>query len=299
MIFPSHWKFHHASLGLIFFLTLVETASANITVTDDGAHQVKLTTPAKRVVSLAPHTTELLFAAGAGHTVVGVSAWSDYPAQAKNLPIVAEGGRLDLERIINLRPDLIIAWKSGSNARQIKRLKALGLTVFESEPRSLADIASSMERLSTLTDTTEGVQAAKLFREHADQLKQRYAGKKPLRIFYQIWASPLMTLNDQHLVTEVFHLCGATNVFGKLSSLAPSVSAEAVVKANPDAIFLVDAEGPALDRWRALPQLKATQRNNLFTVNGTLLNRAGPRLLEGAAQLCDHIEVARSHLQAR
>jgi len=298
MIFPGYWKFHFG-LGLIFFLSLIDTASADITVIDDSAHQVTLTTTAKRIVSLAPHTTELLFAAGAGHTVVGVSAWSDYPAQAKHLPIVAEGGRLDLERIINLQPDLIIAWKSGSNARQIKRLKTLGFTVFESEPRSFADIASSMERLSTLSGATEGLQAAKIFRQHAEQLRQRYAGKKPLRIFYQIWASPLMTLNDQHLVTEIFSLCGATNVFGKLSSLAPSVSTEAVVKANPDAIFVVDAESPALDRWRALPQLKANQHHNLYTVNGTLLNRAGPRLLEGAAQLCEHLEIARNHLQER
>jgi iron complex transport system substrate-binding protein len=298
MIFPSHWKCRYA-LCLFFFLTVLGTASADITVLDDAANQIKLSATAHRVVSLAPHTTELLFAAGAGHTVVGVSAWSDYPAQAKNLPVVADGGRLDLERIINLQPDLIIAWKNGSNARQIKRLKTLGFTVFESEPRSLADIASSLERFSTLTGTTEGAQAAKHFREHAQQLNQRYAGRKSLRIFYQIWASPLMTLNDQHLITEVFQLCGATNVFGNLSTLAPSVSTEAVVKANPDAIFLVDAESSTVRRWQAFPKLKATHHNNLFTVNGTLLNRAGPRLLEGAAQLCEHLEIARSHLQER
>jgi iron complex transport system substrate-binding protein len=128
-------------------------------------------------------------------------------------------------------------------------------------------------------------------------LKQRYAGKKSISIFYQIWPSPLMTLNDKHLVAEVFQLCGAVNVFGKLKPLAPSVSAEAVAKANPDAILVTGTESSSLDRWRALPTLTATRLDNVFAVDGTLVNRAGPRLIEGAAQVCERIEIARDHRQ--
>jgi iron complex transport system substrate-binding protein len=284
-------------LRLVLLLGLINSAHSEITVVDDGAHTVRLTAAAQRIVSLAPHITELLYAAGAGHTVVGISAWSDYPAEAKKLPIIADGSRLDLERIIDLRPDLVIAWKSGSNALQIKRLKKLGLTIFESEPRSFDDIATSIERFAKLTGSSDGTHVAKTFRENHERLKQRYAGKKTISIFYQIWPSPLMTLNDKHLVAEIFQLCGAVNIFGKLAPLAPSVSAEAVAKANPDAILMTDSESSGLDRWLALPTLKATRFDNLFSIDGTLVNRAGPRVIEGAMQLCEKIEIARDHLQ--
>jgi iron complex transport system substrate-binding protein len=138
-----------------------------------------------------------------------------------------------------------------------------------------------------------------MFRENHQRLKQRYSGKKTISIFYQIWPSPLMTLNDKHLVAEIFQLCGAVNIFGKLTPLTPSVSAEAVAKANPDVILMTDTESSGLDRWRALPKLKATRFDNLFTIDGTLVNRAGPRVIEGAAQLCEKIETARDHLHIR
>jgi iron complex transport system substrate-binding protein len=300
MIHANRWKSRVllcSVLRLVLLLGLINSAHSEITVVDDGAHTVRLTTAAQRVVSLAPHITELLYAAGAGHTVVGISAWSDYPAEAKKLPIIADGSRLDLERIIDLQPDLIIAWKSGSNARQIKRLKKLGLTIFESEPRSFDDIATSIEQFAKLTGSSDSSTAAKTFRENHERLKQRYVGKKTISIFYQIWPSPLMTLNDKHLVAEIFQLCGAVNVFGKLAPLTPSVSAEAVAKANPDAILMTDSESSGLDRWRALPTLKATRFDNLFSIDGTLVNRAGPRVIEGATQLCEKIDTARDHLQ--
>jgi iron complex transport system substrate-binding protein len=302
MIHASRWKNRFGLSfvsSLISLLIFINPAHSQITVVDDGAHTVRLNTAAKRVVSLAPHITELLFAAGAGHTVVGVSEWSDYPAVAKKLPIVADGNRLDLERIIDLKPDLIIAWKSGSNTHQIKRLKKLGLTIFESEPRSFDDIATSIERFAKLTGASDGTNAVKTFRKNHERLKQRYAGKKTISIFYQIWPSPLMTLNDKHLVAEIFRLCGAVNIFGKLVPLTPSVSTEAVAKANPDAILMTDTRSSGLDRWRALPEMKATRFDNLFSLDGTLVNRAGPRVIEGATQLCEKIEMARDHLHIR
>lgn len=300
MIHPNRWLCRlrlGLCLGVISLLVAITSAHSEITVKDDSANSITLTTPAKRIISLAPHITELLYAAGAGKTVVGVSSWSDYPPEAKKLPVVADGSRLDLERIIDLKPDVVISWKSGSNAHQIQRLKSLGLTVFESEPRHFEEITSSIERFAKLTGNGNGAVAAKAFHEKIAQLKHRYTGKKTLRIFYQIWPSPLMTLNDHHLVADMFNLCGATNIFGELPSLSPSVSTEAVVKANPDAIIIVDASSATLDRWRSLRILKATQKNNIFSINGTLVNRAGPRSAEGASQLCEQIDIARTHLQ--
>ena len=271
-------------------------ADSAISVTDDGGKRIALPSPATRIVSLAPHATELLYAAGAGAAVVGVSAWSDYPPQAQKLPIVADGTRLDLERIIDLKPDLVVAWKSGSSARQVARLRKLGLTVFESEPRNFEDIARSLERLSMLAGTPEGKLAATSFREGLHQLRRHYSGRKKVSVFYQIWPSPLMTLNGSHMVSDALHLCGATNVFARLPQLAPTVSAEAVVSADPDAIIITDERSTALDRWRSFSQLRAVKHDNLFSVNGTLMNRAGPRILDGTAQLCERIDTARKHL---
>ncbi len=286
------------ALLVLWWWTHSATAT-NISVTaiDDGGRRITLPSPATRIISLAPHITELLYAAGAGPSVVGVSAWSDYPAAAEKLPVVTDGTRLELERIIDLKPDLIIAWKSGSNARQIARLRKLGLIVFESEPRSFEDIVQSLERFGTLAGSAEGKHAAATFTERLHELRERYSTGKKIRVFYQIWSSPLMTLSGRHLVTEALRLCGATNIFAESPQIAPTVSTEAVVAANPDVILLTDERGPGADRWRRLPQMKAVRNNHLFGVNGVLLNRAGPRILDGTALLCEHIDTARKRLQ--
>lgn len=286
---------------LVSWLLCVQPGAAAITsvsAVDDGDHRIVLPSPATRIISLAPHITELLYAAGAGHAVVGVSSWSDYPPAAGKLPIVADGSRLELERIIDLQPDLVIAWKTGSSARQVARLRKLGLTVFESEPRSFEDIARSLERFGSLAGSSEGKKAAAAFRERLHALRSHYAGRRKISVFYQIWPSPLMTLSGNHIVTDALRLCGAANIFGHLQQIAPTVSTEAVVTANPDAILLTDERSPASDRWRRLPQIKAVRHDNLFSVNGTLMNRAGPRILEGTAQLCERIDTARQRLPA-
>ena len=276
--------------------TVHAAADTAVSAIDDNGQRISLPSAAKRIISLAPHVTELLYAAGAGPAVVGVSAWSDYPPPAQKLPVVADGSRLDLERIINLKPDLVIAWKSGSSARQVDRLRKLGLTVFESEPHNFEDIARSLERFSILAGTTEGKRAATEFRKGLQHLRHQYADRQKVSVFYQIWPSPLMTLNGKHMVSAALRLCSASNIFANLTQLAPIVSTESVVSADPDAIIITDERSTARDRWRSFTALKAVRHENLFSVNGSLINRAGPRILEGAAQLCEHIDTARSHL---
>ena len=274
-------------------------AASIIDVVDDGGHRISLSVPASRIISLAPNITELLYAAGAGAAIVGVSAWSDYPPAAEKLPIVADGARLDLERIIDLKPDLVIAWKSGSSARQVARLRKLGLTVFESEPRNLDDIARSLERFGMLAGSPEGKVAAASFRKQWHELREQYKGRKKITVFYQIWSSPLMTLNGKHMVSDALKLCGAINIFADIPQLAPTVSTEAVVAADPDAILLTDERSPGADRWRSLSQMTSVKHDNILSVNGTLMNRDGPRILEGTTQLCERIETARKRRYAR
>lgn len=282
-------------LLLVAVLLPAAIARAEVSATDDGGHRITLPSPAARIVSLAPHATELLFAAGAGSKLVGVSEYSDYPAEAKRLPSVGGSLQLDLERIVALKPDLIVAWKSGNSATQVARLRALGFAVFDSEPRNFSDIASSLERLGQLAGTDEGKARATQFRQKLQQLRERYAGRRPVKVFYQIWPSPLMTLNDTHIVSEAIRLCGGMNVFGKLKPLAPTVSREAVVRADPDAIFISDERPEAFDRWKAYTQMKAVKAGHLFRIDGSVMNRAGPRLIDATTTLCERIDEARAH----
>ncbi len=279
--------------GLLAALLPATAAGATVSATDDSGRVVTLAAPAARIISLAPHATELLFAAGAGARVVGVSAYSNFPAEASRLPSVGDAMRADMERIIALKPDLIVGWKSGNNPAQLERLRALGLPVFDSEPRQFDDIASSLERLGALAGTVEGRAAAARFRADLRALRERYSARKPVRVFYQIWPSPLMTLNDAHIVSEAIRLCGGVNLFGKLAPLVPTVSRESVLKADPEAIFVSDEDAQAFGRWRGFGNLTAVRNGSLFRVDGGVMNRAGPRMLGATALLCEQIDAAR------
>jgi iron complex transport system substrate-binding protein len=277
--------------------TAPTAASAKISVVDDSGKTVTLAAPAQRIVSLSPHATELLFAAGAGQQVVGVSEYSDVPAAAKQLPSVGGSGQLDIERIVSLKPDLIIAWGSGNNRRQLERLRKLGLTVFESDPRSFEAIADSLNRLGALVGRDEGRLHAQQFHQQVLTLQQQYAGRASVTVFYQIWSTPLMTLNDAHIVSQAIRLCGGLNVFGHLKQLAPTVSREAVLLANPDMIIVSDETGKGLERWRAFKRMQAVASGNLLSVDGAMMNRAAPRLIEATRALCQQIDQVRQQTE--
>jgi iron complex transport system substrate-binding protein len=273
-----------------------------IRVTDDAGREVVLTEPARRVVSLSPHLTEILFHVDAGDRVVGTVSFSDYPAAAARLPVVGSAGQLDLERIVALEPDLVVAWQSGNPARQLDRLQRLGITVYLNEPRRLADLAGTLERLSRLTGTqAAGTARAEALREGARALEVRYAGRSPVPLFYQIWDNPLMTVNDDHLIGEIIGLCGGVNVFGGIDSLVPRLNREAVLAADPEVIAgggSGEADPAWVDAWRRWTGLTAVRRDNLFFIPPSLIQRQTPRILEGAALLCEFLELARSRRPA-
>jgi len=273
-------------------------AHAEIVVRDDTGQTLRLAAPARRIVSLTPHVTENLYAAGAGGSIVGVSEYSDYPEAARKLPRVGNYASLDLEAIVAQKPDLVIAWESGNTAAHLARLKALGLPLFISEPKQLEDIATSIERFGELAGTTTVARAAsRAFRTGRAELQARYSGNSPVRTFYQIWNQPLATVNGEQLISKVMRLCGAENVFADLAQLAPTVSVEAVLVADPEAIVASgadDARPEWLDIWRRWKGLQASTRGNLFFIPPDLINRHTPRILEGAQLFCQHMETARS-----
>jgi iron complex transport system substrate-binding protein len=274
------------------------SAAGEIRLTDDAGREVVLQQPARRVISLAPHMTELMFAAGAGSRVVGTVAYSNYPEAAKAIPRIGDSALLDLERIVELKPDLILVWQHGNAQRQLDKLLSLGIPVFYNQPDRLSDVAGSVEKLGRLAGT--GAIASKVagaFAEREDKLRRRYAARPPVRVFYQIWEKPLMTVNDDHLISDIIRLCGGQNVMGKLKQLVPVISTEAVLEADPEAIAgaAVEAVGlRRLDNWKAWQGILAVKRDNLFLIPADLISRATPRVLDGAQQMCENLDRARA-----
>ncbi|MET3132180.1 iron complex transport system substrate-binding protein [Oxalobacteraceae bacterium GrIS 1.11] len=290
-------SFHKLPLALLPLALCCGAAHAAISVRDDAGHTVVLERPARRVVSMAPHVTELLFAAGAGAQVVGAMNFSDYPEAAKRLPLVGSDDQIDIERVLALKPDLLVVWQSGNTARQLEQLRSLGIPMFYSEPRRLDDVADSLTRFGRLLGSEPAATAAAQdFRAKIAALSAKYAGRPPVRVFYQIWDKPLFTLNGRHIVSDALRVCGGVNVFAGLTVLAPAVGLEAVLQENPEAIIGGD-QRPAADAginlWKPYRGLLAVQRGNLFSVDGALLTRPSPRMAEGAAALCEKLETAR------
>ena len=272
-------------------------AHAAVSVKDDDGNTVTLQKPAQRVISLAPHVTELLFAAGGGSHVVGVVAYSDFPEEAKKLPQIGSNRELDLERIMALKPDLVVVWRHGSSERQIDMVRKLGVPMFHSEPRKLEDIPESLLKLGQLMGTEATARPAALdLRRQLASLRSRYAKRPAVRSFYQVWDKPLYTLNGEHIVSDALRLCGGENIFARLPVPAPVVSVEGVLQENPEAIFATAEKNyGGVGMWRPYGTLTAVRNDNLFTVDGNLLNRAGPRMIAGTAMLCEKLELARAH----
>jgi iron complex transport system substrate-binding protein len=290
-------------LGLTATLALLHTANADLLFKDDSGQEVRLKAPAKRIITLAPHATEILYAAGAGERLVGTVEFSDYPPAAKKVPRVGSYERLDLEAIAALKPDLVIAWETGNPAGQVEKLRALGLTVYASQPNRMEDVAAQLERFGQLAGTEATASAAAgQFRQRLENLRRGNAKKQPVRVFYQIWAAPLMTVGGPQIISDAIRLCGGENVFGKLGQMAPTVSVEAVLEADPEAIVATgmgDARPEWLNDWNKWTRLTAVRRGNLFHINPDLMQRHTPRILDGAEQLCADLDIARSRRPAK
>lgn len=267
-----------------------------VRVVDDTGASVDLASPARRIVTLAPHAAELVAAAGAASRLVGVMATTDMPAGARSLPVVGDANAIDVERIVALEPDLVVAWPWSSPA-QVARLADRGIAVFTTAPRTIDAIASGIERLGALAGTTPtAVRTAGAFRARIASLKAAAAGAAPVRVFYQLSATPLYTIGAGHTITQAIALCGGENVFGSLPVPAPVVNVEEVLAQRPE-LIVAGIEGAArprwLDDWRRWPELPAARDEGLAVVDADLLHRPGPRFADGVAQLCAAVAGAR------
>ena len=264
---------------------------------DDRGIRVQLAAPAARIVTLAPHLAEVVFAAGAGEKLVGVARFSDFPAAAQRLPRVGDAARVDLERILLLRPDLVLAWKSGNQAGDVARLERLGLRVFVTEPSGLSDVPRLIRAVGMLAGTGSFAQeAAAAFEGQIATLRARFALRPALRVFYEIWHRPLLTVNGRHMISDVIGVCGGINVFADAPLLTPSVSLEAVLAAEPEAII---GGGSGVTAQEFAAQWNRYHLVGLKNVEVTYvppdeIQRATPRIAAGARAICEALEKARA-----
>ncbi len=291
---PSYLRLSAFICGCIAFASAA--GAQPVSVTDDRGRTVTLARPAQRIVALAPSLTELAYAAGAGERLVGVARLSNFPPAARAIPQVGDAVRVDFERIVALKPDLVLAWMSGNSAADVERLERLGLPAYVSEPRRLADIPRQLRAIGALAGT-EGAagKAAAGFEGEIDGLRKRHASARKVRVFYEIWHKPLMTVSGAHLISDVIALCGGQNVFADISQLTPMVSLEAVIAARPEAILGGGSAGGEKEfaaQWRAtaVPPLRDLPA---FYVHPDGIQQATPRIVEGARAVCSALEQVR------
>jgi iron complex transport system substrate-binding protein len=285
-----------ATVGLGLLLAAGAAAAQTVQVMDGRGVTVRLAQPARRIITLTPHLTELSFAAGAGAHLAGVARFSNYPEAARRLPVISDAGQFDPELLLTLQPDLVLAWKNGTPAAVVARLESIGLPVFVAEFSRLEDIARGIDAIATLAGTlSEGARARNAYNAGLQALRARHYSGAPVRVFYEIWPQPLMTINDAHIISDVIALCGGVNVFGKLRPLTPEVSREALLAARPEVALggsSAEAATGFAARWAGLPPpLNAIPVHH---IPPDLIQRPTPRLLEGARLVCADLDAVRA-----
>ena len=271
-------------------------AAAPVTVRDDAGQALTLPVPARRVVAISPHLAELSFAAGGGDRLVGVMRYSDHPPEAARLPVIGDAFAVNLEAVAALKPDLLLVWRSGINPRQQQRLATLGLPVFNNEITTVDGIADTLRRLGQLFGTSPVAEAAAAQTEQRWRaLRERYASRPPVRVFYQLWHEPLMTVNRGHLIDQAISACGGINVFAGLPGLTPTVGWEAAVTADPQVVVTGgEPNEPAhLEGWTRFRRVAAVKNQHLVALPGHRLARMTPAFVDGAQALCEAIDRAR------
>jgi iron complex transport system substrate-binding protein len=277
---------------VVLLLGIFQSTQA-CTVVDDEKQTLHLVHPAQRIISLAPDLTELLFAAGAGTHIVGVMRGSDYPApQVKQIPIVASYNQIDVEHIVLLHPDLIVAW---AESRLPEQLKKLGIPIYLSHQHKLTDIPRTLQRLGCLAGTSQVANKAAMdFMQQYHRLQKKYAGQKSVSVFYEVWPQPLMTITGASWINDVITLCGGRNIFANLRGVSPEINMEAVIHENPDVIIINESGSDWQKQWREWPELLAVKQKQLYFIDPNLIERAVQRILNGAEKMCNIIAAVRS-----
>jgi iron complex transport system substrate-binding protein len=289
------WCF--ACFGAAGAVLAAAPAAAPAPIVDDTGRAVPLAQSARRIVALAPGATALLFAAGAGDRVVATIRFADEPAAASRIPRLGDVQAIDFERLLALRPDVVVVTEAITSPLMVDRVRDLGLPIYTTRYTQLADIAPSIERLGRLAGTQPVArrEAARLGAQLA-ALRATWSRRTPLRVLYQVWSPPIYTIGGAHIVTDALAVCGARNVFASERVAAPAVGVEAVIAQNPDVIVVSAPRAEATKwaaEWRAFPRLAATAAGHLYVFDDKRLDLMGPSAIDATAGLCRILEAAR------
>lgn len=288
-----------ALLCLIVAQAAAATAPGTFSITDDTGRPVALARPAARIVALAPGAAALLFAAGAGDRIVATIEYADEPDAARRLPRIGDVQAIDMERLVELRPDVVVVTEAITSPLIVERVRGLGLPVYATRYTRLDDIAPSVARLGRLAGTSDVADAAAARLAGAlAAVRAEYAGRAPLEVLYQVWNRPIYSIGGPHIVTDALATCGAHNVFADQSVAAPALGIEAVIARDPDVIVVSAPRAvamPWVEEWRKFPRLAATAANRLYVFDDPRLDRMGPAAIDATANLCRILDAARSN----
>jgi iron complex transport system substrate-binding protein len=263
---------------------------------DDSNKDIEFAKPAQRIVALAPFITELVYAAGAGDRLVGASAYSDYPASARSLPVVGDAVALNLEQLLSLKPDLVITWTSGNRAANTARVESLGIRVLSVDAQSLNDIPRLLRLIGAAAGSIgQAEQAARNFEQRLLSIQNRYAGRRPVSVFLEVWHRPLMTVNGSHFASRAVEVCGGKNIFAEVSGLTPEVGMEEIFSRDPEAIVgggSATSKAQLLRDWQQ-SGVRAVKQDHVFYIHPDLIQRPTPRILDGVEKICADLQKVR------
>ncbi len=268
-------------------------ASGEISVVDDAGRTVTIDEPAQKIISLAPHLTEILFELGVGDRIKGTVRYSDYPEAAKSIPRLGDAFTVNIEAVVALQPDIILAWRSGGSMAAVERLTELGFPVYINEAPTLDAIPRSVASIAKLVGKSGyGDALADGFTRRMAALGTRATG---ISVFFQIADEQLYTVDDSHLIGQAISACGARNVFAELPTAVALVSQESVLAANPDLIIMTrvpdSPPSPWVEKWGTFASLNSA----VADIDPNLISRPGIRMAEGIERLCALVdEVSKS-----
>lgn len=297
-------KKFYGLVGFLLSALIPAIGLGQVRGTDDTGNILEFTSPVKRVVSLSPHNTEIMFEIGAGDLLVGVVDHSDYPPEAASIPSVGGYHQTNIELILSLKPDLILGWQSGNDSRVLTKLKQMGFSLYLTEPKTLKDIERTMQQLAQLTAVEITAEPRiKRFKKTREKLLLENKDKPPVTVFYQVWQEPLYTLGGTHFSQDLFALCNVKNAFGDIMENAPIVSIESIISRDPDMMLTGHRHGKKAfkqleEKWSAWSQLSAVKNKQLHFVDADLFTRSSPRALQGAVHLCELADGVRAMKKA-
>ena len=289
-------KIHKQIVLLILVLIL-----GSLSISVSAMYKLPDVKNAQRIIALSPHSVELLFALGVGDRIIGTTEFADYPEAANKIERVGGYHGFQTERIVELQPDLIVAWEGGNRSEDLDLFEKLELPVYRSETKRLRHIAVELEALGVLTSTeNKAAELIKDFHDNLDRLSQQNKDKQKISFFYQLWSAPIRTISTGSWINEMLEICGGKNIIDDPKVEYPQISLETVLLNEPQAIIIPANHGHDNGKlsglnWKEWPEIPAVKNNHIYRINGDILHRFSLRVIEATQILCTTFDTIRQN----